>query len=704
MPWMSRGGCGIASLLLALSLGAGCTANSSGSDFDASGILVDAGRMGACDTDLDCADRLACTIEHCVSGRCESTPCVDCCDDGLVCDLSLGCVGAPVPCTTDAECRDAVPCTLDRCRDAMFCEHRAQDSLCDAGEVCLAAVGCIRTPPSTCTSPADCSAVGARCIGEWACDPEFGCQFVSALDCDDGDACTIDACIEARAGCVHDPRDDDGDTHPSIACGGGDCADDDAMRYPGATELCDDAIDQDCDSRVDEGCCEVGPCATSCGTTGVRECPSGTCVPPAEVCGGGDDDCDSRVDETSECTPGATRPCTTTCGSMGVERCGAGCTFGACELPSESCNGVDDDCDGEADDGFACVRGATGTCPTACGSTGTRTCAGDCRWDLCSPPAEICNGMDDDCDAACDDGFTCCRGSTLDCRTMGYHAGTAVCRGDCGGYDTAACTNCGNGMRDAGEQCDGVALGGATCMSLGMGFAGGTLRCAPGCVYDTSSCTRCGNSMIDAGEQCDGAMLGGTCASIAMGFGGGTLACTPSCAWNTSGCTRCGNGALDSGEDCDGMLFGGATCRTVPGGFSGGTLRCSPTCRFDTAMCTSWTATGTYAVTPAPAYMCAMFFGTYLVNFNGATMSFADGGSSLTVTVPGLPCNLTGTFSRATRTIDVQCSAAGSCTETYRLVGSFTTDDRWTGTFSATFTGSSCLDCTSRSWMVAGMR
>src|SRR5262249_40447184 len=40
---------------------------------------------------------------------------------------------------------------------------------------------------------------------------------------------------------------------------------------------------------------------------------------------------------------------------------------------------------------------------------------------------------------------------------------------------------CGNGTIDAGEQCDGSNLNGATCQS--QGFPTGTLACAPGCRY-----------------------------------------------------------------------------------------------------------------------------------------------------------------------------------------------------------------------------
>jgi hypothetical protein len=45
---------------------------------------------------------------------------------------------------------------------------------------------------------------------------------------------------------------------------------------------------------------------------------------------------------------------------------------------------------------------------------------------------------------------------------------------------------CGNGVVDPGEQCDGDDLGGVSCE--GLGFAAGTVACAPGCRLDTSGC------------------------------------------------------------------------------------------------------------------------------------------------------------------------------------------------------------------------
>ena len=51
---------------------------------------------------------------------------------------------------------------------------------------------------------------------------------------------------------------------------------------------------------------------------------------------------------------------------------------------------------------------------------------------------------------------------------------------------------CGNNLKEAGEQCDGTDLGGATCQSLG--YSGGTLSCNPNCTFNTSNCTAGGGA------------------------------------------------------------------------------------------------------------------------------------------------------------------------------------------------------------------
>ncbi len=85
---------------------------------------------------------------------------------------------------------------------------------------------------------------------------------------------------------------------------------------------------------------------------------------------------------------------------------------------SETCNGLDDDGDGEVDEDFLCPLGTTGEiCVTTCGANGYRLCeAPMCGWgEACYTFPEDCsNTIDDDCnglvdclDTACSDRPAC---------------------------------------------------------------------------------------------------------------------------------------------------------------------------------------------------------------------------------------------------------------------------------------------------------
>ncbi len=153
---------------------------------------------------------------------------------------------------------------------------------------------------------------------------------------------------------------------------------------------------------------------------------------------------------------------------------------------------------------------------------------------------------------------------------------------------TKTVDSCGDGFVDPGEDCDGSALNGGSCTSLGFYKADGVLACNAECRYDTTDCgtARCGDEIIQGDqEDCEGSNLDGqTC--VSLGYERGTLACNSTCSFDRSDCEdagSCGDGIVQAPEECDGSAIGGQTCNGL--GYYASTLSCSDECQFDLDSC-----------------------------------------------------------------------------------------------------------------------
>jgi hypothetical protein len=231
-----------------------------------------------------------------------------------------------------------------------------------------------------------------------------------------GDAC--DVCPQVPV-VAENHVDRDGDGYPTCA---EDCDDTDPARYLGGPEYCD-GRDNDCDPAIDEDFPDIGEACTvglgACARAGVRICAGGDAgtvcdatpgAPAAEVCNDLDDDCDGTVDEglVGCCEPGETSPCGADVGVCrpGMRLCDARRQWGACdgvEPRPETCDGLDENCNGIIDDGFDVTRD-----PRNCGGCGIVCPGGGCRDGACGAMVdEACNGVDDDLDGRIDEGVLC---------------------------------------------------------------------------------------------------------------------------------------------------------------------------------------------------------------------------------------------------------------------------------------------------------
>lgn len=475
--------------------------------------------------------------------------------DELICEDET-CID---PCESAADCDDSDPCTVDSCSNPGTCSAQCVNQLspncgtsCGTGLVydgagvcgpkvtsgacCQGQCNSTYNSTNTChfdlTWDGDCAYQTCTLNATSACTTA-GCLCAANTYCDDGNACTIDSCInpgQASAYCSYAQREASGSTSDGCCPEGEnettdrDCAE----GQPGET-YCEEIGYVNLSANETCGNCQN---IIDCTLTG-KACCSGLCVNLADDednCGGCGVSCAAgefcldgscsgiSCQSDADCNDG--NNCTiNTCANPGTESavctttnrdCGYSCTCGG-GLVNQTCV-----CDGIGNCSTTGISGASclEQCFPAFESEGV--CyydvefEDDCVYSECTLSNEtVCTNEGCSCltNAACDDGNECtndrCEGGvcTYADKTCGTSCATGVCvEGNCTARKSegqaCVCEECEEGLTCEGGNCTKIAgCGNGQC------DPGECERCPQDCL--PTDCAGDGICSVKMNEDCE---------------------------------------------------------------------------------------------------------------------------------------------------------------------------------------------------------